>query len=178
MVIKALKKYAVLDRFTATQLEDLVIDEDEAMEGFKRNATYRTRLAYQMARISQKALENINNLISPAVMAFGLCVTQQKEIDELMLRLDGTKNKSKLGANAILGVSRVQGCHADNKLQEFMILPTGGSFFTEAMKICTEVYHPLKNVIKAKFGLDATTVGDEGGFAPNILEHKEALNLI
>lgn len=70
------------------------------------------------------------------------------------------------------------GSHADNKLQEFMILPTGASFFTEAMKICTEVYHPLKNVIKAKFGLDATTVGDEGGFAPNILEHKEALNLI
>ncbi|KAF0773147.1 enolase-like isoform X2, partial [Aphis craccivora] len=63
-------------------------------------------------------------------------------------------------------------------MQEFMILPTGASSFTEAMKIGSEVYHNLKNVIKAKFGLDATAVGDEGGFAPNILENKEGLRLI
>ena len=124
-----------------------------------------------------------------------------------MLKLDGTENKSKLGANAILGVSLAVckagaavrgiplykhiadlagnpniilpvpafnvingGSHAGNKLamQEFMILPTGASSFTEAMKMGSEVYHHLKNVIKAKFGLDATAVGDEGVFAPNI----------
>lgn len=59
-----------------------------------------------------------------------------------------------------------------------MILPTGANSFTEAMKIGSEVYHHLKNVIKAKFGLDATAVGDEGGFAPNIQNNKDALNLI
>jgi enolase len=72
------------------------------------------------------------------------------------------------------------GSHAGNKLamQEFMILPTGASSFTEAMKMGTEVYHNLKNVIKKDFGLDATAVGDEGGFAPNILNNKDALVLI
>lgn len=59
-----------------------------------------------------------------------------------------------------------------------MILPTGANSFTEAMKMGTEVYHHLKNVIKAKFGLDATAVGDEGGFAPNIQNNKDALTLI
>jgi len=134
-----------------------------------------------------------------------------------MLKLDGTDNKNKLGANAILGVSLAVckagaakkgvplyqhiadlsgnsnivlpvpafnvingGSHAGNKLamQEFMILPTGASSFTEAMKMGTEVYHHLKAVIKKRFGLDATSVGDEGGFAPNILNNKDALELI
>jgi len=131
--------------------------------------------------------------------------------------LDGTENKSKYGANALLGISLAiakagaakkgvplykhladlagnkdiilpvpafnvinGGSHAGNKLamQEFMILPTGASSFTDAMKIGSEVYHHLKKVIHAKFGLDATAVGDEGGFAPNIQNNKEALNLI
>merc|ERR1712212_1106709 len=72
------------------------------------------------------------------------------------------------------------GSHAGNKLamQEFMILPTGAASFTEAMRMGSEVYHHLKAVIKAQFGLDATAVGDEGGFAPNILNNKDALNLI
>lgn len=72
------------------------------------------------------------------------------------------------------------GSHAGNKLamQEFMILPTGASSFSEAMKMGTEIYHHLKSGIKSKFGLDATAVGDEGGFAPNILDNREALNLI
>merc|ERR1712136_235115 len=72
------------------------------------------------------------------------------------------------------------GSHAGNKLalQVFMILPTGASSFTEAMRMGSEIYHHLKAVIKAKFGLDATAVGDEGGFAPNILENKDALLLI
>ena len=134
-----------------------------------------------------------------------------------MIELDGTKNKSKLGANAILGVSLAVckagaaqkgvplyqhiadlagnnniilpvpafnvingGSHAGNKLamQEFMILPTGATSFTEAMKMGSEVYHHLKAVIKKQFGLDATAVGDEGGFAPNILENNAALELI
>ena len=77
--------------------------------------------------------------------------------------------------NVINGVS-----HAGNKLamQEFMILPVGASSFREAMRIGAEVYHNLKNVIKEKYGKDATNVGDEGGFAPNILENKEALELL
>lgn len=67
------------------------------------------------------------------------------------------------------------GSHAGNKLamQEFMILPVGAENFKEAMRIGAEVYHNLKNVIKEKYGKDATNVGDEGGFAPNILENKE-----
>jgi len=133
------------------------------------------------------------------------------------LKLDGTDNKDKLGANAILGVSMAVckagaaekgvplyrhiadlagnnkiilpvpafnvingGCHAGNMLamQEFMILPTGATSFTEAMRMGTEVYHHLKTVIKRKFGLAATAVGDEGGFAPDIQDNKEALELI
>jgi len=72
------------------------------------------------------------------------------------------------------------GSHAGNKLamQEFMILPTGATNFTEAIKMGSEVYHHLKSVIKSRFGLDATSVGDEGGFAPNILNNKDALDLI
>uniref|UniRef100_A0A3B4Z7X7 phosphopyruvate hydratase n=1 Tax=Stegastes partitus TaxID=144197 RepID=A0A3B4Z7X7_9TELE len=72
------------------------------------------------------------------------------------------------------------GSHAGNKLamQEFMILPVGAANFHEAMRIGAEVYHNLKNVIKAKYGKDATNVGDEGGFAPNILENNEALELL
>jgi len=164
-----------------------------------------------------KAVSNINDTIVPALLPKGFNVTQQNEIDEFLLALDGTENKSKFGANAILGVSLAVckagaaekgvslykhiadlagnaniilpvpafnvingGSHAGNKLamQEFMILPTGASSFKEAMKIGSEVYHHLKKVIKDKFGLDATSVGDEGGFAPNILNNKDALELI
>lgn len=72
------------------------------------------------------------------------------------------------------------GKHAGNKLamQEFMILPTGAKSFTEAMQIGAEVYHSLKKVIQKKYGLDATNVGDEGGFAPNILQTRDGLNLL
>lgn len=163
------------------------------------------------------AIKNVNDVIAPELLKQSFEVTQQKEIDEFMLKLDGTENKSKLGANAILGVSLAVckagaalkgiplykhiadlagntniilpvpafnvingGSHAGNKLamQEFMILPTGATSFTEAMKIGSEVYHHLKKVINDRFGLDATAVGDEGGFAPNILNNKDALSLI
>eukprot|EP00117_Sycon_ciliatum_P046287 scpid70006/ scgid33174/ Enolase; 2-phospho-D-glycerate hydro-lyase; 2-phosphoglycerate dehydratase len=164
-----------------------------------------------------KALANINDTIAPALIASGLDVTSQKEIDELMLKLDGTENKSVLGANAILGVSMAVckagagekgvplyryiaslagtsriilpcpafnvingGSHAGNKLamQEFMILPTGAKTFSEAMRMGAEIYQHLKKVIKAKYGQDATNVGDEGGFAPNILDNREGLDLL
>ncbi|KRT83869.1 hypothetical protein AMK59_3112 [Oryctes borbonicus] len=163
------------------------------------------------------AISNVNKDIAPELIKQNFEVTQQKEIDDFMIKLDGTENKSKFGANAILGVSLAVckagaakrgvplyrhiadlagnkniilpvpafnvingGSHAGNKLamQEFMILPTGAASFSEAMKMGSEVYHHLKNVIKAKFGLDATAVGDEGGFAPNILNNKDALVLI
>lgn len=162
-----------------------------------------------------KAVENVNTIIAPALI--GKDPTDQKAIDDLMIELDGTKNKGKLGANAILAVSMAVskagaaekgvplykhiadlagngklvlpvpafnvingGSHAGNKLamQEFMILPVGASTFAEAMRMGSEVYHNLKTVIKAKYGQDACNVGDEGGFAPNIQENKEGLELL
>ncbi|XP_030241787.1 enolase [Drosophila navojoa] len=164
-----------------------------------------------------QAVGHVNNTLGPELIKANLDVTDQAAIDNFMIKLDGTENKNKFGANAILGVSLAVakagaaqknvplyrhladlagnkeiilpvpafnvingGSHAGNKLamQEFMILPTGATSFTEAMKMGSEVYHHLKNVIKAKFGLDATAVGDEGGFAPNIQSNKEALCLI
>lgn len=162
-----------------------------------------------------KAVENINTIIAPALI--GKDPADQKMIDDLMIELDGTKNKGKLGANAILAVSMAVskagaaekgvplykhiselagnsklvlpvpafnvingGSHAGNKLamQEFMILPVGASTFAEAMRMGSEVYHNLKSVIKKKYGQDACNVGDEGGFAPNIQENREGLELL
>ena len=164
-----------------------------------------------------KAVENVTTIIGPALIAKNIDVTKQEEVDQLMLDLDGTENKSKLGANAILGVSLAVckagaahkgvplyrhiadlagnkdvilpcpafnvingGSHAGNKLamQEFMILPTGASTFKEALQIGSEVYHNLKSVVKQRYGQDATNVGDEGGFAPNIQDNKEGLELL
>lgn len=164
-----------------------------------------------------QAVKNVNDVIAPALIAKGFNVKNQTEIDNFMLELDGTKNKSKLGANAILGVSIAVckagaaeaglplyrhianlaghndiimptpafnvingGSHAGNKLamQEFMLLPTGATNFREAMRMGSEIYHNLKSVIKGKYGQDACNVGDEGGFAPNILDNMEGLELI
>ncbi|TSL28310.1 Beta-enolase [Bagarius yarrelli] len=164
-----------------------------------------------------KAVDHVNKDIAPKLLEKKLSVVDQEKIDQLMLELDGTENKSKFGANAILGVSLAVckagaaekgvplfrhiadlaghadvilpvpafnvingGSHAGNKLamQEFMILPVGAANFREAMRIGAEVYHNLKSVIKGKYGKDATNVGDEGGFAPNILENNEALELL
>jgi len=171
---------------------------------------------YQGKGVS-KAVDNVNKLLAPAVL--GKNVKEQFAIDDIMLALDGTDNKSKLGANAILGVSLAVckagaaekgvplyhhiadlagkptdkfilpvpalnvingGSHAGNKLamQEFMLLPIGAPSFSEAMRIGAECYHTLKGVIAAKYGADATGVGDEGGFAPNILSNKEGLELL
>merc|ERR1719369_1014754 len=164
-----------------------------------------------------QAIGHVNNDLAPAVIAQGLDVTNQTAIDEFMIKLDGTKNKSKLGANAILGVSLAVckagaahsgvplyrhiaklagkdkvvlpvpafnvingGSHAGNKLamQEFMVLPTGASCFSEAIRMGAEVYHSLKSIIKKSYGIDACNVGDEGGFAPNIQDNKEGLLLL
>eukprot|EP00010_Vexillifera_abyssalis_P003588 CAMPEP_0201562390 /NCGR_PEP_ID=MMETSP0173_2-20130828/79304_1 /ASSEMBLY_ACC=CAM_ASM_000268 /TAXON_ID=218659 /ORGANISM="Vexillifera sp., Strain DIVA3 564/2" /LENGTH=477 /DNA_ID=CAMNT_0047976955 /DNA_START=37 /DNA_END=1470 /DNA_ORIENTATION=- len=163
----------------------------------------------------QQAVANVNEVIAPALI--GADTKDQAALDKLMLELDGTDAKSKLGANAILGVSLAAcragaaakgvplyqhiadiagndklilpvpafnvingGTHAGNKLamQEFMILPTGAKSFSEAMRMGCEVYQILKNVIKEKYGQDATNVGAEGGFAPNILNNKEPLQLL
>jgi len=170
-----------------------------------------------MGKGVEKAVENINNTIASALIKKNFDVTHQEEIDNFLIQLDGTDNKSKFGANAILGVSLAVakagaaqkgvplyrhladlagnekvilpvpafnvingGSHAGNKLamQEFMILPTGASSFKDAMRIGSEVYHTLKSVIKKKYGVDATNVGDEGGFAPNIQDNKEGLELL
>lgn len=164
-----------------------------------------------------KAVSHVNVQIAPALISSGISVTDQEAIDEFLIKLDGTPNKSNLGANAMLGVSLAVaragaaaksvplyvhiadlagnkapyvlpvpafnvingGSHAGNKLamQEFMILPVGASSFSEAMKMGSEVYHALKSVIKKKYGQDATNVGDEGGFAPNIQDNREGLEL-
>merc|ERR1712079_931275 len=149
----------------------------------------------------QKAVHNINNMIAPEIVAKCLDPVEQNKIDQLMLGLDGTDNKNKLGANAILGVSMAVckagaahkgvplyrhiadlagvkdvlmpvpclnvingGSHGGNKLamQEFMVLPTGATCFSEAMRMGSELYHHLKALIKKKYGLDATAVGYEG----------------
>ncbi|CAM9677255.1 unnamed protein product [Heterosigma akashiwo] len=162
-----------------------------------------------------QAVNNVDTLIKDALI--GKDPTQQREIDQIMLDLDGTKNKTKLGANAILGVSLAVskagaaakgvplyqhyadlagntqlvlpvpsfnvingGSHAGNKLafQEFMVLPTGAATFSEAMQIGCEMYHTLKKVIKERYGQDATNVGDEGGFAPNIQSNREGVELL
>ncbi|KAI5451632.1 phosphopyruvate hydratase [Naganishia albida] len=165
-----------------------------------------------------KAVSNVNDIIAKELINSGLNVTQQKEIDDLLIKLDGTPNKGKLGANAILGVSMAVseagaaekgvplyqhlaelagvkapyvlptpsfnvingGSHAGNGLafQEFMILPTGASSFTEAMKMGTEVYHALKGIIKKQYGLADTAIGDEGGFAPSVKGAEDSLDLL
>ena len=154
-----------------------------------------------------KAVDNVNLYLAPQVI--GMNVLEQNAIDRLLLELDGTENKEKFGANAILGVSLAcakaaanflglplyryigganskvlpvpmmnilnGGKHADNNvdIQEFMIMPVGGKSFADALRMGAEVFHHLRQVLKAK-GY-STTVGDEGGFAPNLSCNEEAL---
>lgn len=158
----------------------------------------------------EKAVNNVNTEIRDLLI--GMNALNQPEIDEAMIRLDGTPNKGRLGANAILGASLavakaaaeylgipfynyVGGCnattlpvpmmnilnggkHADNSVnvQEFMVMPVGAKTWAGALKMCAEVFHNLKSVLKAK-GY-ATAVGDEGGFAPNLKSDEEALSSI
>jgi enolase len=158
----------------------------------------------------RKAVDNVNAIIGPEVA--GMSVFDQVGIDKLMIELDETPNKGKLGANAILGVSMAVakaaaetlglplyqylggvnakqlpvpmmnilngGAHADNNvdIQEFMVMPVGAKCFAEAVRMNAEVFHNLKKVLKGK-GLN-TSVGDEGGFAPNLKSNEEALKAI
>lgn len=158
----------------------------------------------------KKAVSNVNKIIAPVLE--GMEALWQEEVDQKLIELDGTENKSKLGANAILGASLATaraaanslgfplfkyiagmrsgslpipllnilngGVHADNNLdiQEFMIVPLGAKSFREAMRMGSEVFHTLKDMLKDR-NL-STSVGDEGGFAPDLNENKEALELI
>jgi enolase len=158
----------------------------------------------------QKAVQNIHRVMAPKLL--GMDVLDQKKIDRIMLQWDGTPNKIRLGANAILGVSLActkaaadhlgiplyqhlgglsatrlplpmmnilnGGAHADNNLdlQECMILPVGAKSFKEALRMGTEVFHHLKTILKGK-GYK-TSVGDEGGFAPDLRSNEEAFSLI
>jgi enolase len=159
---------------------------------------------------TRKAAQNINKKIAPAVT--GMDSAEQSAIDHKMIELDGSPNKAKLGANAILAVSMATarsaaqsqmtplyrylggvaanllpvpqmnilngGAHADNSVdpQEFMVVPHGASTFSEALRMGAEVFHTLKGVLK-KRGY-STSVGDEGGFAPNLKSNEEALEAV
>ena len=156
------------------------------------------------------AVQNVNDTIAEELI--GCNVFDQVYIDKMLIELDGTNNKGKLGANAILGVSLAVanaaanalglplyryigglnakvlpvpmmniingGSHADNSvdLQEFMLMPAGASSFSEALRMCAEVYHTLKKTLHEK-GY-STAIGDEGGFAPNLKSNAEAIDVI
>jgi len=158
----------------------------------------------------QDAVNNVNDVIADAII--GMNALDQVAIDTKMIEMDGTPNKAKLGANAILGVSMAVakaaaealkmplyqylggfnaktmpvpmmnimngGKHADNTvdIQEFMIMPVGAPTFKEALRMCAEIYHNLKSVLKGK-GL-STAVGDEGGFAPDLPTADAVIDLI
>lgn len=158
----------------------------------------------------QKAVDNVNDIIAEEII--GMSALDQVGIDKLMIELDGTHNKAKLGANAILGVSMAVaraaaeglgmplyqyiggvnakvlpvpmmnvingGEHADNTLdiQEFMVMPVGAKSFKEALRMCAEIFHSLKDVLQSQ-GY-STAVGDEGGFAPNLKTNEEAIEMI
>ena len=157
-----------------------------------------------------KAVKNVNTEIASKIK--GMDASNQEKLDKTLIDLDGTENKGRLGANAILGVSMASakaaanskklplyeylggkdahilpipmmnilngGEHADNNvdLQEFMIMPIGAKSFSEALRMGSEVFHSLKKTLKAK-GL-STSVGDEGGFAPNLKSNEEAVDEI
>ena len=155
------------------------------------------------------AVRNVNQQIAPIVKGYN--ALDQKTLDKCMIDLDGTPNKSNLGANAILGVSMAVsraaaasqnlplyrhlnsdarllpvpmlniingGSHADNNvdIQEFMIFPIGADSFSHALRMGAEIFHYLKKVLSSK-GLN-TSVGDEGGFAPNLSSNEEAIEII
>ena len=158
----------------------------------------------------RKAVGNVNTTIAEALQGFD--ANDQKGLDARLINLDGTENKGRLGANALLGVSLANahavaaskgvplwahlagdreavlpvpmmniingGAHADNNVdvQEFMVLPVGFSTFAESLRAGTEIFHALKSVLKGR-GL-STSVGDEGGFAPDLRSNEEALETI
>ena len=159
----------------------------------------------------EKAVANVNGEIAEEVI--GMNALDQVALDKVLIELDGTPNKSRLGANAILGVSLAAakaaaeclgtslynyvggvnaktlpvpmmnilngGAHATNNvdIQEFMVMPVGAKSFREGLRMCAEVFHTLKNVLKEN-GTPAAGVGDEGGYAPNLRRDEDALKVI
>ena len=167
-------------------------------------------LSRYMGKGVKKAVQNVMEIIAPAIE--GMDAADQTLLDQKLIELDGTKNKSKLGANAILAVSLAAarasadasgvplyaylggvharllpipmmniingGVHAENNLdiQEFMVMPLGANTFKEALRMGAEVFHHLKAILRE--GGYVTSVGDEGGFAPNLKSNEEALRFI
>lgn len=165
---------------------------------------------YFLGKSVKKAVDNVNSSIAGELVGYPAYL--QTEIDQIMLQLDGTPNKSKLGANAILGVSMAVakaaaqstglplwrylggvnakvlplpmmniingGSHADNNVdpQEFMIMPSGADTYSKAVQMGAEIFHNLKKVLSSK-GYN-TSVGDEGGFAPDLKSNEEAVEVI
>lgn len=163
-----------------------------------------------MGKGVSNAVDNVNNILNEEL--YGFDVTEQRLIDQVMLDIDGTENKSNLGANAILGVSLAVakagadtvrqplyryvggtntgilpvpmmnilngGSHADNKIdiQEFMVMPVGADTFSEGLRMGTEIFHSLKQVLRDKG--HSTNVGDEGGFAPNLGSNEEGSEFV
>lgn len=227
-VISSIKAIQVIDsRGTPTVSCKIVLENgvsgtsmvpSGASTGSREALELRDGDAAHMGKGVSKAVANIHEIISPTLI--GMDVTSQQEIDEKMIVLDGTPSKSKLGANAILGVSLAVlkagantlevplykyinqvfndingeklemqmptpmlniingGEHADNNIdiQEFMIMPVGANSFSQAMQWATGIYSDLKKLLQAKCLI--TTVGDEGGFAPNLKSNQEAIELI
>ena len=226
--IKSIKAIQVLDsRGLPTVSCNIILDSGAnaiamvpsgASTGTKEALELRDGDSFFMGKGVEKAVDNINNIICPILI--GLDARNQKLIDQKLIELDGTDDKSNLGANALLAVSLAVahvaakdknkslhshfsdiyrditgdvissnlpmpmlnilngGEHADNNIdiQEFMIIPKGASTFKEAMRWSSEIYWNLKSILKDK-NL-STSVGDEGGFAPNLQSNEEAIQLI
>ena len=218
--IKAVNSREILDSRGNPTVEVEVLLEDKsigrsavpsgASTGAFEAAELRDGGSRDLGKGVTSAVRNVIEKIAPAVV--GMSAADQRAIDLKMITLDGTKNKSALGANAILGVSLATaraasistnqslfkylggpeaktlpvpmmnilngGAHADTNvdIQEFMIAPIGADSFKESLRWGAEIYHSLKSVLKKK-GL-ATSIGDEGGFAPNLDSNRAALDLI
>ena len=218
--IKAVNAREILDSRGNPTIEVEVVLEDKsigraavpsgASTGAFEAAELRDGGSRYLGKGVTSAVKNVIEKITPVVI--GMSATDQRAIDQKMISLDGTKNKSVLGANAILGVSLATaraasvsanqslfaylggskaktlpvpmmnilngGAHADTNvdIQEFMIAPIGADSFKESLRWGAEIYHSLKSVLKKK-GL-ATSIGDEGGFAPNLESNRAALDLI
>jgi enolase len=218
--IKAVNAREILDSRGNPTIEVEVVLEDKsigraavpsgASTGAFEAAELRDGGSRYLGKGVTSAVKNVIEKITPVVI--GMSATEQRAIDQKMISLDGTKNKSVLGANAILGVSLATaraasisanqslfrylggskaktlpvpmmnilngGAHADTNvdIQEFMIAPIGADSFKESLRWGAEIYHSLKSVLKKK-GL-ATSIGDEGGFAPNLESNRAALDLI
>ena len=218
--IKAVNAREILDSRGNPTIEVEIVLEDKsigraavpsgASTGAFEAAELRDGGSRYLGKGVTSAVKNVIKKITPVVI--GMSATDQRTIDQKMISLDGTKNKSVLGANAILGVSLATaraasisanqslfrylggsaaktlpvpmmnilngGAHADTNvdIQEFMIAPIGADSFKESLRWGAEIYHSLKSVLKKK-GL-ATSIGDEGGFAPNLESNRAALDLI